>query len=349
MKKLIANFHKKDVRPPSRITNETVAEHREQILAGGRRFKYPIQYARHKLVINALIISISAIIILAVVGWWQLYPAQNSSEFIYRVTTVLPLPVASVDGQPVLYSDYLMKYRSDIHYLEQKEQVSLKSDDGKRQSDYHKRQAMEDVIADAYAMKLAKGLNMAVSDAEVEAFLKMQRQSDNGDVSEQTYNASILDILGWTPDEYRHAIKNKLLRQKVAYEVDKSALRQSEAVAAQLQAGNSNLGNIVEQVNATGGSKTTYGASGWVPKTNQDGGLSLAASSLQKLQISSVVKVTTNGEYFYYFVRLLDVNDAQISYDYIQIPLNEFTKQLSDLGKAGKVTEYISISKEDAL
>ena len=55
------------------------------------------------------------------------------------------------------------------------------------------------------------------------------------------------------------------------------------------------------------------------------------------------------SEYFYYFVRLLDVNDAQISYDYIQIPLNEFTKQLSDLGKAGKVTEYISISKEDAL
>ena len=31
---------------PSRITNDTVAKHREQILAGGRRFKYPVQYIK---------------------------------------------------------------------------------------------------------------------------------------------------------------------------------------------------------------------------------------------------------------------------------------------------------------
>lgn len=347
MKRLIAKFRKKEDESSLRITNETVAEHRERILAGGRRFKYPIQYARHRLVINAIIISVAAIVILAVVGWWQLYPAQNSSEFIYRVTTVLPLPVASVDGQPVLYSDYLMKYRSDIHYLEQKEQVSLKSDDGKRQSDYHKRQAMDDAIADAYATKLAKGLDLAVSGAEVESFLKLQRQSTDGDVSEQTYNASILDILGWTPDEYRHAVKNKLLRQKVANAIDKSASSQSGAVAAQLATGNTNLGAIVDQINTTRGPATSYGASGWVPKTNQDGGLSAAAGTLKKLQISSAVKVTTSSGYFYYYVRLLDTNDTQISYDYIQIQLTEFTKRLADLKKDGKVTEYISIPKGD--
>ncbi len=37
---------------PEHITNETVSEYRERILAGGRKFKYPVQYARHRLVIK---------------------------------------------------------------------------------------------------------------------------------------------------------------------------------------------------------------------------------------------------------------------------------------------------------
>lgn len=346
MKKLIAKLHKKKEDSSLRITNETVAEHRERILAGGRRFKYPIQYARHKLVINAIVISIGAIIVLIAVGWWQLYPTQNSSEFMYRVTTVLPLPVASVDGQPVLYSDYLMKYRSDIHYLEQKEQVSLKSEDGKRQADYHRRQAMNDAIADAYAVKLAKNLGINVSDSDVDSFLKAQRQSSDGEVSEQTYNASILDILGWTPDEYKHAIKNKLLRQKVAYAIDSESSSQSESVASIIQSGNTDLESIASYINASGGTQVAYGASGWVSKYNQDGGLSSTASSMSKSQISSAVKATTNNVYYYYFVRLLDINDSQVSYDYIQIPLSEFNKRLSEVEKAGKITEYISIPKD---
>lgn len=57
MKKLLKRITKRsNPEPlPNRITTETVAQHREQILAGGRRFKYPIQYARHKLVINAIL------------------------------------------------------------------------------------------------------------------------------------------------------------------------------------------------------------------------------------------------------------------------------------------------------
>lgn len=40
------------------VTNDTVAEHREKILAGGRKFKYPIQYSKHKVIINAIIVVI---------------------------------------------------------------------------------------------------------------------------------------------------------------------------------------------------------------------------------------------------------------------------------------------------
>lgn len=341
MKKLLTKIRRQNAEPPSRITNETVAEHREKILAGGRRFKYPVQYVRHRLVINAIIISASTIVVLAFIGWWQLYPAQNTSTFMYRVTKVLPLPVASVDGYFVPYSDYLMKYRSSVYYLQNKEQVSLKSDDGKRQLDHVKQQAMQDAEADAYAAKLAKNLNITVTSAELEAFLKLQRQSSDGEVSQQTYDAVVMDYYNWSPDEYRYATKNKLLRQKVAYEVDKDAQALADIISPLAKASGSNFQTIIATSSPIGGSKATYGASSWVPKTNQDGGLASAAAKLERGKVSSVIKSTTGDGY--YFVRLLDIDDTRVSYEYIQIPLSAFNKDLATIKKAGKINEYISI------
>ena len=123
MKKLINKIRRKSgVDEAARITTETIAEHRERILAGGRRFKYPVQYARHRLVFNAILIGIAVIVLFVAFIGWRLYYAQDTSEFMYRVTKIVPLPVAQVEGQPVLYSDYLMKYRSSVHYLVEKEQ-----------------------------------------------------------------------------------------------------------------------------------------------------------------------------------------------------------------------------------
>ena len=52
MKKILNKLRKPSARKqavaPARITNDTVAEHRQRVIAGGRKFKYPIQYARHK-------------------------------------------------------------------------------------------------------------------------------------------------------------------------------------------------------------------------------------------------------------------------------------------------------------
>jgi hypothetical protein len=342
MKKLLNKIRRKKTTPDSsRITTETIAQHRERILAGGRRFKYPVQYARHKLVFNAIIISIVTLIALIGVGYWQLYHAQNTSGFMYRVTRVLPVPVARIDGQPVLYSDYLMKYRSSIHYLESKERVNLKTEDGKRQSDFVKSQAMEDALADAYAVKLAKQNNVTVTDAELQTFLKQQRSSTDGEVSEATYDAVILDYYGWSPQEYQHAMQTKLLRQKVSFVIDTDAQSISKIVAAAITAGNTDLKSVTAAVNMTAKVQVVYGALGWVPKTNQDGGLAAAAANLQKGAISSVIKSTT-GE-GYYFIKLIDRNDTQVNYEYVHVPLTTFMKQLQNVKDQKKVEKFITI------
>ena len=344
MKKIFNKFRKRnDLPSSSRITSDTVAEHRERILAGGRRFKYPVQYARHKLVFNAIFISVVALIAVLVVGWWQLYPAQNTSEFMYRIVKVLPVPVAVVDGQPVLYSDYLMKYLSSVHYLQQKEQVNLKTDGGKSQVEYIKQQSMSDAIADAYALKLSKGLNITVSDIELEGFLKAQRQLPDGEISEQTYNASILDFFGWSPDEYSHVIKEKLLRQKVSYAIDKVGQSTSDSISVTLKKdSNTDFKTLSATFSSKNSTKVSYGVSGLVPKANQDGGLASEAAKLKKNQISSVIKSTMGDGY--YIVRLLDSNDAQVNYEYIKVSLTEFTKSLNSIIDSGKVQKYISIS-----
>ncbi|MBC7564955.1 SurA N-terminal domain-containing protein [Candidatus Saccharibacteria bacterium] len=348
MKKLLNNLNKiprprrkKALPDSSRITTETIAEHRERILAGGRRFKYPVQYARHRLVFNAIIITIVTLIALIGVGYWQLYSAQNTSDFIYRVTRVLPLPVAKIDGEPVLYSDYLMKYRSSIHYLETKERINLKTEDGNRQSDFVKSQAMDDALADAYAGKLAKQNNVTVSDVELQTYLKQQRSSTDGEVSKATYNAVILDYYGWSPAEYEHAMKTKLLRQKVSFVVDTDAEAASKVVGATITAGNTDLKSVVETVNKTAKVQVEYGALGFVPKTNQDGGLAVAAAKLTKSQISTVIKSTTGDGY--YFIKLLDSKETEVSYEFVHIPLTFFTQQLKAVKDQNKVQVFITI------
>ncbi len=340
MKKLINKLKResKASGTSNKMTAETMEEHRRQVLAEGRRFKYPLQYERHRLVFNTIIIAFVALMITTIIGWWQLYPQQNSSEFIYRITKVLPLPVATIDGQTVLYSDYLMKYRSSIYYLEQKERVNFQTEDGKRQMEHIKQQSIEDALADAYATKLADESNIIVSDEELENFLNEQRQTSDGEISSQTYNSVILDYYNWTSFDYRYVMKKKLLRQKISYEIDTPANDVIKKVSDVITKNSVvNFNDVVSQI----GSNVSYGSSGWVPKTNQDGGLSLVASKLNKGEVSSVIQ-SNNGR-GYYIIRLLDANEEKVSYEYVRVPLSVFSDKFNNIKKSDKVKIYINL------
>lgn len=329
---------------PTRITNETVAEHRERILAGGRRFKYPIQYARHHLVINTIIVAVVALVLIVLFGWWQLYVVQNTSSFFYRVTRVLPLPVASVDGEAVRYSDYLMHYNSSAHYLQQSEHLDLSSEDGKRQLAFQKRKNLDNVIADAYAAKLARDLDVNVTSERIDEVISNDRNTANGRISQETYDASALNILGWSPSEYRRDAESKLIRQDVSYAIDTEAKRQADQAATLLKKSKS-LSKVAKLLRGKGDTKAMAGVSGMVPKANRDGGLSTAAAKLKEGEVSDAIKTTTGDGY--YFVRLLKKTDTQVSYTYLRIPLTEFTKRLDALKKDGKIHEYISVPDVD--
>lgn len=342
MKKLVSKIRtrKQPKEPVGRITNDTLAEHREKVLAGGRKFKYPIQYARHKLVINAAIIAGSALILLVATGAYLLYGAQNTSEFMYRVTKVVPVSVASVDGQSVRYSEYLMKYRSALHYLVEKERVDMKTDDGKRQRTFIKDSSMNDAVADAYARKLAKEHDITVKSEEVDDFLKSARQADGEEFSEAAQAGVIADYYNWTMAEYRGIIADKLLRQKVSYKIDDKAKGIAASVEKIISAEDATFKDVAASLNIDKKDTVVFAPAAWVPKNNRDGGLAEAASKLEKGKISEALKGPGDG---YYFVRLVDSNETDVQYEYIQVPLTAFDAQLAAAKKDDKIKYYIKL------
>lgn len=343
MKKLSLKRRSQKEALPNRITNETVAEHRERILAGGRRFKYPMQYARHRLVVVTVTLAVAAVALIGIFGWWQLYVAQSTSTMLYRVTQIIPVPVASVDGQKVRYSDYLMYYNSSIHFLQKSEQLVLSDKDGQRQVADQKRKNLDIAIRNAYAEKLAKQLDIKVEPDQLKRVNEDHLTMANGPISQETYNASTMSLLGWTPEEEQRATKNQLLRSNVAYAIDDKARQQVEKVSRLLQTPDADFDKVASEV---GDPKVTAYVTGMVPLVNNDGGLAEAARKLEKGHVSSVIRSTTGDGY--YFVKLIEKTDTQLNYACISIPLTEFDRRLEALRQAGKVHEYINVPEENA-
>lgn len=337
--------NKKDAQQTAtRITNDTVAEHREKVLAGGKKFKYPLQYARHKLVINTIILSIVAIVLACVAAWWTLYPNQNTSEFMYRVTRIVPVPVGNVNGEQIRYSDYLMKFRSAEYYLREKEQTNFSGEDGERQITYLKQQSLEDATADAYARQIAREQSVSVSDEELDEFLQRQKDSAGVNVPDFSYATVIRDYYDWSITEYRDTMRAKLLRQKVEYAIDTEAKSQSEQVAEYVTKNPKvTLQKVAEKFKAELSSEITYGDSGWVQHSNQDGGLSSEALKLKQGETSNVIQPIGGGGY--YVVRLIDKNETQVRYEYVSVPLKKFSQQLNELYTNQEVDYYIDVPK----
>lgn len=324
----------------ARITNETVAEHRERVLAGGRRFKYPVQYAKHRLVINTIVITIFAIIFALILIWWQLYQAQNTSSFFYRITRAVPLPVASVQGHAVPYSDYLSGFRSQEHYLQNKEGVNLYSKENKKQLEWIKRQALNDAIADAYAAKIASDKKIKVTSKQVDDAILRQRKAKDGVTSKESYDAIVLDHFNWTPEEAREVTERKLLRQEVAYEIDDIASQLKELVQQKI-ATETDFDKLAATVNPVEGVKIEAGMTPLVPQNNQDGGLAEAATKLSIGQVSTAFRSTIGDGY--YFVKPLQKDSKRVSYAYLKIPLTVFQKKLEKVKTDKQISEFISI------
>lgn len=348
MKKLVNKLRKRTKKAPivaeqpssMRITNETVAEHRERILAGGRKFKYPLQTPKHRIVLITVLIVVLTVATFFGVFTWSLYGAQSTAQFTQRLTQVLPYPVASVDGGQVRYSDYLLELRSALHYLSTKENVNFSSDDGKRQLEYQKRLALNKAIENAYVAKVASQQKITVSGKEVDDFVSSEINNNQLGVSEQVFKQVIRDYYDWSFDEYKASVRHQLLRKKVLARLDVDGRKRAEASLATIMGGK-DFSEEVKAVSDDPLAKTSGGDVGTVSKNTDDpNGLIAAARGLQPGQISQII----DGVDGFYIVKLIEAKDNTVHFAKLYIKYTAFDKQFATLKKDGKIQEYIKVS-----
>ncbi len=340
-KNLIKKLKREPESPESRrITDATVAEHREKILAGGRKFKYPFQYSKHRVLIGASSVLVLALLIFGAYLWFTLYKSQDTNDFSYSVTKFLPLPVANVDGENVPYSDYMRRVRSAIFYKQNQEKIDLTTEDGKRELNYLKRQELTRAERFAYANKIANDKNITISDDEINKELDKNLQTSNGvKMTQSDYEANVLkQYFGWSIAEYKSELKNRLLERKVSFAVDTQAKSKIDNIKQQLNNGT----DFAALAESSSDDKISSGAGGGVSAERGDSdsnGIIAAARSLEPGSISDIIQ----GIDGYYIVKLGSKTDTLTNFSIIKVGLTQFDKDFSQLDKDGKIKEYIDI------
>lgn len=320
---------------------EKVEERREEVLAHGRKFKYPLQYAKHKLMINTIIVALIALVLMVVTGWVMLYKLQDTGDMIYRVTQVMPVPVAEVDGAKVRYSDYLMIYRSNLMTAEQQGGQLGNSEDDEAVRQNYKKAALYSAVEYTYAVKLGEERGIVVSDTEVDKAFDEHRKVGGVERSEEGFLKILRDNFGMSKAEYRRMLYLTLMRAKVAQAVDETALTQAAEVERLLKENDNDLRKTADSIEGVDYEETGR----LVDNMNVDGGRSTVAMTLEAGQVSERF-LSSNGD-GYYYVKLVDKTSSEVNYGSLKIVFSEFDKMVANLYATDKVEAYIDLDGDE--
>ena len=262
-----------------------------------------------------------------------------TDDLLFRITEVVPLPVASVDGENVRFSDYLMFYRSSMTSIERQSGSQFDSESiGDLRAEY-KRSALNEAEDYTYALRLAHELGIEVTDDEVASEFDRHLKIGGIDRSEEAFIKIIEDNFGLSKSEYERMLYLSLIKAKVEMAIDKNANQIATQVETLL---NENGGDYQAVADALGDKIIYEETGGLVDSKNIDGGRATEAMKLEPGQ-SSGKFVSMNGD-GYYFVKLVDKTDTEVNFVSIKVPFTEFDQQISDLRAEDKISEYIAIT-----
>lgn len=327
-----------------RITNETVAEHREEVLKGARRFKYPLEHSKHKIVMVSAGLLVTALVAFFVGTAISLYRLQSTSGFMYHVTQVVPFPVAKVGKHYVAYENYLFELRRYMHYYHTQQQVDFASKSGKFQLETYRPKAMQKVVDSVYVKDLARQHNITVGDDEVRDALGMLRVQNR--LSSDKELASVIHrFYDWSVDDLKRELQQELLAQKVAAALDEQTGAKAGDVLRQAKAGG-DFAALAGQYSDDQATKTNGGQ--YADTAIAAGSQEVAPVIIRELsrlkpgEVSSIITTPTSFE----IVKLLE-KDAAGKYRaaHIELRFKEITAYTAAQAKKSTVKYYISIPK----
>jgi hypothetical protein len=324
-----------------RITNETVAEHREEVLSSARKYIYPLKHSTHKIVTISVSLFIAVLILFFSYCMLALYRFQSTSGFIYGVTQVIPFPVARAGNHFISYESYLFEVRHYIHYYQTQQEVDFKSTSGKRQLDQYRTQALDEVIDDAYVKQLAQQYGVTISDEEVNNEVTLLQQQNRLGSNNQVFAAVLKEFWGWSINDFKRELKQQLLTEKVDSKLDVAAHERAQNVLTQLQHGG-NFSALAKQYSDDPSTSVNGGAYGFeIDRSNRDVPPQVVnvLFGMKLNQISGIINTGDGLE----IVQVTAINGDQLQASNIFIAFNSINTYINPIRAKEQPHVYIHV------
>lgn len=324
-----------------RITSDTVATHRDEVLASARKYIYPLQHSKHRIVLISTALFITFLVSFFTYTVLALYKFQNTSKFVYRVTQVVPFPVARSGSTFVAYENYLFELRHYMHYYTTQQKLDFKSESGQQQLADYKKKALDKVVNDALVKQLAKKHGVSVSGEEVDAAITVLRNQNRLGGSDKVFEDVLREFWDWSTNDFKRSLKQTLLSQKVVSALDSGAHDRAKAALDQLKSG-ADFTALAKQVSEDQETKEGGGDFGFlIGKTSTEVPYQLV-EALFRLKAGEHSEIIDVG-YGLEIVKVLEVNGEKVRAAHIRFNFQDLNIYLNELKDQQKVRLYLKI------
>ncbi len=324
-----------------RITNETVAEHREEVLSSARKYIYPLQHSRNRIIKISTSLFIIAVLAFFTYCMLALYKFQSTSTFLYEVTRVIPFPVAKAGPHLVAYENYLFELRHLTHYYQTQQKENF--DDPKTAGHLVqlKRDSLQKVIDDAYIKQLAAKHNISVSNREVNDQIALVKSQNRLGSSDQMLSDVLKQFWNWSRSDFRRELKTQLLAQKVASQLDAAThVRATNALAAINEW--KDFAVVAAEASDDASTKANGGVYGMqISRSNRDVPPQVV-DALFKLQPGQISPVIDTG-YTLEIVKLVQMNGDKAQAAHISFQLKDIETYIKPLREQSKPIRLIKV------
>ena len=312
------------------------------MIGGARKYIYPLKHSKHHIVLISTTLFVSIVVIFFVYCMLALYKFQSTSSLLYDVTRVVPFPVAKAGPNYVSYESYLFELRHYIHYYQSQVQVNFGDQSGQEQLSSYKKQALQQVIDDAYVQQLANKYHVSVSSSEVNDEVSLVQNENRLGSNQKELENVLSEFWGWTLSDFKRELKLELLAQKVASKLDVSTNQEAQAVLAKLQQGG-NFSKLAAQYSDDSSTKSNGGqftVNTSQPSPNLPPQTMRTLENLQPGQISGVIYIGNALE----IDKVVSRKGSNIQAAHILFNINSINTYVSPLEKSETPHVYIKHS-----
>ena len=322
-----------------RITNETVAEHREEVLSSARKYIYPLQHSAHRVVIISISLLVAVVIAFVTYCLLALYKFQSSSTFIYRITQVVPFPVAKAGSRYVAYENYLFELRHYVHYYQTQQKIDFNSDSGKQQLAEFRKRAMSSVVDYAYVKEIAQKNNISVTNAELDDAIRLVRSQNRLGSSDQVFEDVLKEFWGWSINDFKRELRQQMLAQKVVSTLDTATHQRADAAYKQLQAG-ADFAAIAKQYSDDISTKDNGGTYGFTISQSDRNLSPQVIDALFKLNVGQTSQVVNTGSTLE-IIKLIQKDGTKVQTAHIQFNFKSVDTYIGPLKTKDKPNLFI--------